>query len=624
MVNYTNIFFFLILYIITSINIIIPGLYLFNSKLSSSKKLFYFVFSLAFIPALIFMHLYYKIPFNNRSFVNNISNFELLQNTNYNLPYVSERGERKNSGSTIFYLSESTIRNMKRAAAATSLFCPEDSKLLIIDSNQKFFRNPIFGFYNNSIVIDNVSEKFVNSNKLPISGRSLYVAQETEILNFMIDNNDQYFSIIDSPNIFDQNFHSFKFSKEYYTLAKKRLTEDGLYFTIINLQLSNYNILSNSLSALSDIYKHHLVLIFSNIALIVSSDNVNNLKINQTSLERINKIIENKNIYGLIFYDETHPFQNIVFNDINNFKQYLLPSAVKNSYIYTPVQIRNIPEKLTDFYFSEKSELLNSIFLTDKENFNSISKFRSDLSKNSPILNLLKRTEYAESVNSYDQETDLLFQLKKLTPYNNDLKNYLQLILEYKESYYYSEALRLEKEKKWDDAAILYRAILTMNSNNFDANYRFGLLYITLQDLNNAFKYLDMALKLNKDHPQVLYQMGILQFSSDKFKESIDYLEKAKELGVNTATLYLYLGISYEKLKLLDKAKENLEKAIILDPGDAKLKSQIEQLNQKITIETNQGTSENKTNMSDDEQDEEIKIPVNKKAIKARINASEE
>ncbi len=624
LVNYTNIFFFLILYIITSLNIIIPGLYLFNSKLSSSKKIFYFVFSLAFIPALIFMHLYFKIPFNNRSFVNNITNFELLQNTNYNLHYISERGEIKNSGSTIFYLSESTIRNLKRAAAATSLFCAEDSKILIIDSNQKFFRNPIFGFYNNSTLIDNVSEKFVNGNKLPVSGRSLYVAQDKEILNFMIDSKDQYTSIIDSPNIFDQNFHSFRFSREYYTLAKKRLTEDGLYFSLVDLQLSNYNILSNSLSALSEIYKHHLVFIFSNIALIVSSDNINSLKISQNSLETINRIIEKNNIYGLIFYDETHPFQNIIFDDLNNFKQYLLPSAGKNSYVYTPVKIRNIPEKLTEYYFSEKTELLSSLFITDKESYNYISKFRSDLSRNSSILNLLKRTEYAESINAYDQETDLLFQLKKLTPYNNDLKNYLQLILEYKESYYYSEALRLEKEKKWDDAAILYRAILTMNSNNFDANYRFGLLYITLQDLNNAFKYLDMALKLNKDHPQVLYQMGILQFSSDKFKESIDYLEKAKELGVNTATLYLYLGISYEKIKLLDKAKENLEKAIILDPGDAKLQSQIDQLNQKITIETNQGTSEDKTNMSDDEQDEEIKIPVNKKAIKARLNASEE
>lgn len=624
MVSYTNIFFFLILYIITALNIIIPGLYLFNSSLGTGRKLFYFLFSLAFIPALIFMHLYYKIPFNNNSFVNSISNFELLRNTNFNLPYVSERGEIKYSGSTIFHLSESTIRNLKRAAAVTSLFIEEDSRVMIVDSNQKFFRNPIFGFYNNSVLIDNIPAKFVRNNKLPVSGRQLYVAQEKEIINFFIDRKDQYYSIIDSPNIFDQNFYSFRFSKEYYSLAKKRLSDDGLYFSIFDLQFSDYNLLSDSLSALSETYKNHLVFIFSNIALVVSSDNINSLKIGKSSLDRINKIIENRTIYGLIFYDETHPFRNLIFNDLNIFKQFVTTSGFKNPYIYTPVEIKKLPGQLTEYYFAPETKWLDSLFLTDKDNINSVSRFRSDLTRNSAIINLLKRTEFAESVNLYDQETDLLFQLKKLTPYNNDLKNYLQLVLEYKEDYYYSEALRLEKDKKWDDAAILYRAILTMNSSNFEANYRFGLLYITLQDLNNAFKYLDMALKLNKNHPQVLYQMGILQFSGDKFKESIEYLEKAKELGVNTSTLYLYLGISYEKIKLLDKAKENLEKAIILDPGDAKLQSLIDQLNSTLNVNSTQESNGDKTNMDDDEQGEEIRIPVNKKAIKARINASEE
>ncbi|HNX23424.1 MAG TPA: tetratricopeptide repeat protein [Spirochaetota bacterium] len=624
LVGYTNLFFFLILYVITLLNIIIPGLFLFNSSLSSGKKLFYFFFSLLFIPSIIFMHLYYKIPLNSKPFVDNITNFELLRNTNFNLPYINERGEIKKSGSTIFYLSESTIRNLKRAAAVTSLFCDEESKVMIIDSNQKFFRNPLFGFYKNSIVIDNVPSEFISNSKLPISGRELYVAQEKEILNFLIDDNTQYHSIIDSPNILDQNFYPFRFSKDYYLLAKKRLTENGVYINIIDLQLSNYELISKSLSAISEVYKHHLVFIFSNIAVVISSDNSESLKINRDSINRITKIIENNSIYGLIFYNEIHPFNNIIFNDLNIFQQFLSSSKKINPYIYSSVEIKNIPEQLSEFYFSYKIEWIDSLFSDEKENSSFISSFKSELSRNTAILNLLKRTEYAESVNAYDQETDLLFQLKKYTPYNDDLKKYLQLVLEYKENYYYIEALRLEKEKKWDDAAILYRAILTMNSNNFDANYRFGLLYITLQDLNNAFKYLDTALKLNKNHPQVLYQMGILLFSSDKFKESIEYLEKAKELGINTATLYLYLGISYEKTNQLEKAHENLEKAVMLDPGDAKLKSVIDQLNKKITVESDQGVTEEKKNMSDDEQDEEIKIPVNKKAIKARLKDNEE
>jgi len=623
LVKFTNLSFFLILYALTILNIIVPGLYLFNSSLSSGRKLFYFFFSLIFVPSIIFMHLYYKIPLNSRSFVDNITNFELLRNTNFNLPYISERGEIKNSGSTIFYLSDSSIRNLKRAAAATTLFCDENSRLLIIDSNQKFFRNPLFGFYSNAVIIDDVPSEYISNNKLPVSGRELYVAREKEILNFLLESKDQYFSIIDSPNILDQNFHSFRFSRNFYALAKNKLTKDGLYISIVDLQLSNYDLISASLKTRSEIYKYHLVFIFSNTALIISSDSSENLKVNHAAIDRIKKIIENNSIYGLIFYDETQPFNNIIFNDLNIFQQFLVSPKKTNPYIYSAVEIKNLPEQLTEFYFSYKNDWLNSIFSQDKQNFNFISSFQSELSRNSSILELFKKAEFAESTNAYDQETDLLFQLKKYSSYNNDLKKYLQPVMEYKENYYYSEALRLEKEKKWDDAAILYRAILTMNSNNFDANYRFGLLYITLQDLTNAFKYLDTALKLNKNHPQVLYQMGILLFSSDKFKDSIDYLEKAKELGINTATLYLYLGISYEKLKFLDKAKENLEKAVILDPGDAKLKTLIDQLNRKIIIESDQRIIDEKRNMSDDEQDEEIKIPVNKKAINARLKDNE-
>jgi tetratricopeptide (TPR) repeat protein len=118
--------------------------------------------------------------------------------------------------------------------------------------------------------------------------------------------------------------------------------------------------------------------------------------------------------------------------------------------------------------------------------------------------------------------------------------------------------------------------------------------------------------------------MGILLFSSDKFKEAIEYLGKAKELGINTSTLYLYLGISYERINNIEKARENLEKAILLDPTDVKLRFMMEQLNQRISIEFNPWSNDGKTNMAEDEQSEEIRIPINKRAINSRLNDSEE
>jgi len=623
LVNYTNLYFFIILYLITILNIVVPGLYLFNSSLSFGKKIFYFFFSLLFIPAIIFMHFYFSISINNKLFIDDIVNFELLRNTNYNLPYINERGDIKKYNSTIFNLSESSIRNMKRAAAATSLFCGENAKTLIIDSNQKFFKNPLFGFFTNAVVIDNVPPEYIRYNKLPISGRQLYITEEKNILTYIIGKGDQYHSIIDVPNILDQNFHPFRFSKDYHALIKKHLSADGIYVNIINLQFANYDLISDSLMALSEIYKHHYVFIFSNIVMTISSDSINSLKINKDSIARINKIINNTLIYGLIFYNDTQPLNYITFNNLKSFKELLETQNKINPYIYREIEPKRLTEQLAGHYFSPNDKLVDSLFADDNENRATTNSVKYSLARNAAILELLKKAEYAESIDEYEQVTNLLFQLKKYSPYNSELKKYIELILEHKKNYYYNEALRLEKLNRWDEAIIIYKAMLIIDSGNFDVNYKLGLLYLTIQDLNNSFKYLDIALKLNRNHPQALYQMGILLFSSDKFKESIEYLSKAKELGINTSTLYLYLGISYERINNTEKARENLEKAIMLDPTDVKLKFMMEQLNQRIAIEFNPWNNDDKTNMDEDEQGEEIRIPINKRAINSRLKDSE-
>jgi tetratricopeptide (TPR) repeat protein len=551
--------------------------------------------------------------------MDDISDFEILRNTNYHLPYINEHGDIKKYNSAIFHLSENSIRNMKRAAAAISLFCGENAKTLIIDSNQKFFKNPLFGFFTNAVVIDNVPYEYIRYNKLPVSGRELYITEEKEALTYIINKDNQYNSIIDAPNILDQNFHPFRFSKDYYALIKKYLSAEGVYIKIINLQLSNYDLISDALSNLSEIFSRHYVFIFSDIAMIISSDSINNLRINKESIERINKIIDNNKIYGLLFYNDTHPFNYLAFNDLKIFKELLETQDKINPHIYREVKLKEIPAKLKEFCFSHKDPL----FVDDNEN-KTASAIKYSLERNASILNLLKEAEYAESINEYEQETSLLSQLKKYAVYNSELRKYIELVLDYKKNYYYNEALRLEKLNRWEEAIIIYKAMLIIDSNNFDTNYKLGLLYLTIQELDNSFKYLDMALKLNRNHPQALYQMGILLFSSDKFKESIDYLVKAKGLGINTSTLYLYIGISYERIGSLERAKENIEKAILLDPADKKLKDILEQLKQRVAIEFNPWNNDDKTNMVEDEQGEEIRLPVIKRALNSRLKEENE
>ena len=112
-------------------------------------------------------------------------------------------------------------------------------------------------------------------------------------------------------------------------------------------------------------------------------------------------------------------------------------------------------------------------------------------------------------------------------------------------------------------------------------------------------------------------------FFSDKWKDAINYLEQANKQNIHTSLLYMYLGISYEKSGKNEEAKLNYEKAILEDPNDNKIKLLLENLNIKMNTTLTGEQESQKTNMIDDEKDEKITIPVNKKAINARLQDDE-
>ncbi|HPS56548.1 MAG TPA: tetratricopeptide repeat protein [Spirochaetota bacterium] len=616
--NFTHMVFFIILYVIAFVNLFIPAIFLFNLKINYIKKTAYMLIALLFIPAIILFHLYFKIPVDTKPFFTNTQNYDILKTTNYNMLYIAEEGEISLTGIPAFYLSESTIRNHKRAAAATLLFIKPESKGLIIDSNQKFFRNPLFGIYKNSVCLDNVPERFVDFNRLPESGRQLYIPIESEILHYLADHNEQYDFIIDYPNLLDQTSHKFRFSRGYYNAINRHISNSGKYAVIIDIQNIDPSILNYTVDNISASFKKHSVFLFSNILLIVASNDPDAIQTDAQSIERISSVIADEEKYGLLFYSPVQPLNNYLFADVADIKKYSIPSSPYKLLTIIKAVNRKITPEFEEQYL-KKEPAYETIISKNKLGWEIQSKILSSLAREKSVMSLIKKTEYAESIHSYVTETDYLFQLKRYGAYNSDLKTYIDKILSFKEKFYFDEAVRLEKDKRWDDAATLYKAILTINNTNFDANYRLGMLYITMQDLSNAFIYLDSALKLNKEHPQVLYQMGVLMFSSNKIKEAIEYLEKAKDLKLEIYQLYMYLGLSYEQTENFDKAKENYEKAILQDPNDSKLRSLLAGIELKIKqsqVIDDQGSQDN---MLDDEQGVKMSIPVNKKAIKARL-----
>ena len=608
-INFTYSLFFVILYSAALVNLIIPGIFLFNTKMNPFNKILYFLFSLLFVPSIMFIHMYFKIPLNSSKFVRNIDNYQIIRDTDFTSRYIIEKGEVLMFQSPVFSLSDNFIRNYKRAAAASALFTPEKEKTLVIDSNQRFFRNPVYAFFTNSVYLDTLSDKVTDGNRLPFPGRQPYVPESGYLFEYLTENKTDFDFIIDAPNILDQNFHAYRFSALYYDLIKNNMTGSGKYASIFDLQYMNREMLSFAAKNLKESFGHHVIFLFSNILLIISSDDPSQLEIDADSLAIVSNIIRNSKTYGLLFYQDIHPLNNILFTDIDNLILFYPQPIDIKPYRYGPVNQNLLPEPLVEYYLLADTDVFSRMLKDNKDKTRFNNELLSRYSRSGSLLNLIKRTEYAESINAYENETSYLFQLKNMTLYRPELRDYINSILAYKESYYFTEAQRLEKSKRWDDAATLYRAILNINKNNF----------VTMQDLDNASRYLNAALQMDRNHPHVLYQMGVLTFSGNKFSEAITFLEKAESMNERNAALYMYLGISYERINRLEKAKENYEKAIIQDPNDKKIQELLDSVIIRMKPVGDPYFQSERTNMIDDEKDEEFILPVNDKAIRSRL-----
>jgi len=619
-VEFTNLWYFIFIYSILIINIIVPGIHLVNRQIKVYKKVLFFVFSLIFLPVLIFIHMFYKIPLNNTLFVQRTAGFEELKDTNYNSSYIKNRGSVQMNGAVVFSISDSIIRNLKRSLVPVFLFNPGEGRILYIDGNQKFFRNPVISMAKDSVCLDLMSEREVDYNVLPMSGRQNYIPEEELLFSYLNKYKDDFNVIVDIPNLLDQNKNYFRFTVEYYNQIKSSLHQNGVFVQLYDINKCKPSFLSASVKNLKKSFKENIVFLFSDILVVMSSDGSGVFKINRKNINHLKKKFRDNQEISKIFWNETHLLSHLLLLDVENIYPYLKKSAVDPFY-----WIRHESKAPFEQEFFENYKEKNDVFVSlVSRKDRPLNKFiKSNTARNRRILKLLKSMELAESEGNYEKETEFLFELKRFTEYRTVLRKYINEMLSYKEEYYFDAAMRLEKEKKWEEARKLYSSILTIDRKNFDANYRMGLLCITLQDIDGAFHYLQQAMKLKRNHPKVLYQMGILLFSSGRTQDAISYLTRALEQRERSSSVYFYLGLSHEKLGNNNEAEYFYTKAHLEDPNDSDIKSRLENIKLLKEEEKKRWKSPVRKNQLEEEQGENIPLPINKSAYDIRLKDKE-
>lgn len=155
------------------------------------------------------------------------------------------------------------------------------------------------------------------------------------------------------------------------------------------------------------------------------------------------------------------------------------------------------------------------------------------------------------------------------------------------------------KQRKWEQASVEFKKCLELNPNFDQAMTGLGQALANLGDMAAAKRWVEKALQYNRQNFRAWYELGhierkadpaaavlayqeaiaiqpnfvfvqrdlgLLQFGQNNYVEAAKHLAKATELGLEEATLYNFLGISYSRIDQLAKAVKAYRRALELDP----------------------------------------------------------
>lgn len=610
---HTNQFYYIIFYVIAIFNILFPGLYLLQRKESQIKKVAYSLLIFFSIPLFIFIHYYFDFNFNSESFINTI---KIDHKT-----FSSVKSEKKISNYEFFFnnkiicsIDPQSTKNMNRAISTISLFSNyETENILFINGYNKFNSINSLNLFKKATFID-----YVPGIESINPGNDRKEIIENELLLFLSKNESKFSTITDIPNLYDQQYNYFRFTENYYKILKNLLSNKEIFIQILDLNYCRKDFINSAISSFGTVFTNTCGFLYGDLLIMIGSNNKASLELSNENLKMVKNFINQNNNLKSLYYNEHHCLAYILFTKISNFTN-------KNTFYQTdPLFITKkeksqliIPKFLLTNFFTTHNLALNMINSEKNKAFE--ESLTSYFEKNNNILTLLKNAELAENKKNYSSETEFLFKLKDLARNNKSLYNYISNILIHKENSYYTTALFYENEKQWDIARKLYLAILSINEKNFDANYRLGILSITLQDIDSAFLYLQNALKLNKDNPEVLYQMGVLLYSNGRFKEALENLLRANYLKKEDASTYFYIGLCYQELKKWIDAKKYLKIALEKEPENQDIQFSVNRLNEIIDKLRDQWKMPERRNQIEEEIDEKIPLPINKSAIDKRL-----
>ena len=96
---------------------------------------------------------------------------------------------------------------------------------------------------------------------------------------------------------------------------------------------------------------------------------------------------------------------------------------------------------------------------------------------------------------------------------------------------------------------------------------KIGIAYHQMQQLDNARKCYEQAIRLKPDYAEAINNLGTVYYARKSFGRAIRYYQKALKYAPNSASIYSNLGTAYFARKKYKEAMETYQIALKLDPN---------------------------------------------------------
>ena len=156
----------------------------------------------------------------------------------------------------------------------------------------------------------------------------------------------------------------------------------------------------------------------------------------------------------------------------------------------------------------------------------------------------------------------------------------------------YKKGYALVNNNQYQEATIFFKKAIETDSTgncitgkNGMAYSELGYCYTRLGDFDNAFKYLNESIKLNKNIPESYLSLAVIYSSQKKYQEAIDILNKSIKNVPDNAMSYVQRAFIYDYLNKDELALKDYKKSLELFEKQGQMtnsKPLIDSINEKI------------------------------------------